>query len=1123
MTEHKTPFKVKAIFEYKSDYEDDLSFPVGQLITVTEVEDEEWYSGTYDGKSGMFPKNFVEVDGTDMGDAKAESGSIEGIASSEAKGPNAKEQSVVDSTPKQAEGVISSENTVKASDTKQENAEQESSSRSPPKPSMPGVFPNQKIKDPYSIKKQFLASGKSSYVPPVKPRDDYNIVGHARHDVVNENEIVKGTDNDVEDATPEEEEPKVSLKERIALLQKRQQEEAEREAAALKKKEERKLKAAEEKERLKQRKEAEALAPAHIPETQAQQEMGPEGRKKSIDSVATGDRRRSVDSIHTGGGRRSVDSVATGGSYVERRHDAEHIPEADDHNISAPIHESNMGDDSEEGLRTEVPRGEDADEEDEAEEESDDEELRRKKLVERMAKISGGRNMFGMMGMPAPFGQSGAVPSKKTKEPANEDKEISHEKPRSSMEKSSENDSSIPQAVPIMPFANPDSLPKNLVSGSEGDKRKSVGSYDEKFDDATDRPSVSKPHIPDSSSMLEEDDFTESDSKFPEAGEAQLHADTVNAIPPPAPSVPGVDNPTDDNFDIDRKNFLPEEDIKLSKSTLEAEPTGYEADEDLSDKPKVQSEEIPSVMRSHSVKSNDEPSIPMNAPPPPIPTSTPLEKADPVPLMPSSRPGDTLGETPRVPSSHPSERAAPPPIPSGHPSGRSAPPPIPTAGAERSAPPPIPSSPQRSAPPPIPSSPQRAPPPPIPSSGNIPPTLNKDTSSGGGPIPEDDEGDEIAPADEQFNVDDYNYDDDENEFSFHLRNPTRSSTMPDIAPPIPNTRPSFNPPPVPPVDTSRAPQRASTDIGDATMVSPASLTKTPTNSSFGPSHQRQSSDLSNAGGLNRSRSTKSHQEQTQAEAACSELEYEIGNINGNSNWWLKGNLPESLESKIGSELMYEIDSNSITKRGNRVINYRDYYILFNDLSQLVFELEYESEDPRSTIKLINHFTKPIPIIRKDLLDKSYREFGNKITSITNSLVGTRLNESIVSKVFSSLAKNDAHVLSPIGNKTYGVTIYRNNSNHNIARIEEIRPGDILCIKQGKFSVHKGLTGNKSITVGGSEVFSAVVTDYDPKKDKFKVIELDNAGHIKKETYKMSEMKSGRVRVFRVIGRNYIEW
>lgn len=1115
MTEHKAPFKVKAIFEYKSDYEDDLSFPVGQLITVTEVEDEEWYSGTYDGKSGMFPKNFVEVDNSDLGDTKPESGSTGGSGPLEAKGANAKEQPLDDSAAVQDEGVASSGNTMKSPDTKKESIQQEASTKSPPKPSMPGVFPNQKINDPYSIKKQFLASGKSSYVPPVKPRDDYNIIGHARHDVVNEDEIVKGTTaSKGEDEAPEEEEPKVSLKERIALLQKRQQEEAEREAAAVKKKEERKQKAAEEKERMKQKKEAEALAPIHIPETQEQHETIPKDRRRSIDSVATGDRRKSVDSIP--GKRKSIDSMATGGSYAERHHDSEYILDVDDRDITAPIHESNMGDDSEEGLKTEVPRGEDADEEDEAEEESDDEELRRKKLVERMAKISGGRNMFGMMGMAAPFGQPAAAPSKKTKEPAHDGKTGSHEMPRTN----AENDHPLPQAIPIMPFANPESLPKNLNKESAINRPKSVGSYDEEFDDAIDKPHpVSKPSIPDSSSMLEEDDFTESDSKFPEIGQAQIHPETVNALPPlvSAPNVSG----TDDTFETDRKNFLPEEDIKLSKSTLEAEPTGYEADEDLSDKPKVQSDEIASVRRSHSGKLDDAPSNPKSAPPPPIPTSTPLERADPVPPMPSSRPSQTFEEPPQVPSSHPSEVSIPPP--SGHPSGRPAPPPIPTTGVERSTAPPVPSSPQRTAPPPIPSSPQRAPPPPISSTGGIPLPGSKDISSGGHSIPENDEDNEVSPADEQFNVDDYNYDDEENEFSFNQKNLVRSSTMPDIPPPIPNAHPSFNPPPIPSVDTSRAPHRASTDIGDAPVVSPAPLTKTPTSSSLGPSHQRHSSDLTNTGGLNRSRSAKSHQEQTQAEAACSELEYEIGNINGNSNWWLKGNLPESLESKIGSELTYEIDSNSITKRGNRVINYRDYYILFNDLSQLVFELEYESEDPRSTIKLINHFTKPIPIIRKDLLDKSYGEFGNKITSITSSLVGTRLNESIVRKVFSSLIKHDANVLSPIGNKTYGVTIYRNNSNHNIARIEEIRPGDILCIKQGKFSVHKGLTGNKSITVGEGEVFSAIVTDYDPKKDKFKVIELDNAGHIKKETYKMSEMKSGRVRVFRVVGRNYIEW
>lgn len=59
------PFKVRAIYEYTSNHEDDLAFPVGQIITVTDDEDAEWYGGEYlDGsdvkQEGIFPRNFVE-------------------------------------------------------------------------------------------------------------------------------------------------------------------------------------------------------------------------------------------------------------------------------------------------------------------------------------------------------------------------------------------------------------------------------------------------------------------------------------------------------------------------------------------------------------------------------------------------------------------------------------------------------------------------------------------------------------------------------------------------------------------------------------------------------------------------------------------------------------------------------------------------------------------------------------------------------------------------------------------------------------------------------------------------------------------------------------------------------
>ncbi|KAL8927468.1 MAG: hypothetical protein Q9208_002273, partial [Pyrenodesmia sp. 3 TL-2023] len=60
------PFQVKAVYEYSSPHDDDLSFSVGQDITVTEEEGDDWYYGAYTAqngikKEGLFPRNFVKV------------------------------------------------------------------------------------------------------------------------------------------------------------------------------------------------------------------------------------------------------------------------------------------------------------------------------------------------------------------------------------------------------------------------------------------------------------------------------------------------------------------------------------------------------------------------------------------------------------------------------------------------------------------------------------------------------------------------------------------------------------------------------------------------------------------------------------------------------------------------------------------------------------------------------------------------------------------------------------------------------------------------------------------------------------------------------------------------------
>ena len=60
------PFRVKALYDYSSKEEDDLSFFNGQVITVTDIEDDDWYFGEYadsaaSKQEGLFPKNFVKI------------------------------------------------------------------------------------------------------------------------------------------------------------------------------------------------------------------------------------------------------------------------------------------------------------------------------------------------------------------------------------------------------------------------------------------------------------------------------------------------------------------------------------------------------------------------------------------------------------------------------------------------------------------------------------------------------------------------------------------------------------------------------------------------------------------------------------------------------------------------------------------------------------------------------------------------------------------------------------------------------------------------------------------------------------------------------------------------------
>ncbi|CCE61536.1 hypothetical protein TPHA_0A04630 [Tetrapisispora phaffii CBS 4417] len=243
-------------------------------------------------------------------------------------------------------------------------------------------------------------------------------------------------------------------------------------------------------------------------------------------------------------------------------------------------------------------------------------------------------------------------------------------------------------------------------------------------------------------------------------------------------------------------------------------------------------------------------------------------------------------------------------------------------------------------------------------------------------------------------------------------------------------------------------------------------------------------------------------------------------FNANETWWLEKSNPTHLFSPKVKYLL-EVEENIIKKRLQQKLVIRDFYFLYENYSQLLVSVSYLESDANNTVACTQNFFGSSNNTKK--LIEYGNKYGNEVVKKAHSVIGSSLKEPLVHSLILSLKSN---IVQPIGGRTFGVAIfsYKAGSTLDNDGLKLIMPGDIIVIRKAKFESHKKLNINsKETSVGMDSVpYSAIVTDFDFAKNKIRVVE-DHEGKISQGSYKLSNMKSGKLKIFRLIGRDYVGW
>ncbi|GAA5957430.1 hypothetical protein JCM21900_003303 [Sporobolomyces salmonicolor] len=254
-----------------------------------------------------------------------------------------------------------------------------------------------------------------------------------------------------------------------------------------------------------------------------------------------------------------------------------------------------------------------------------------------------------------------------------------------------------------------------------------------------------------------------------------------------------------------------------------------------------------------------------------------------------------------------------------------------------------------------------------------------------------------------------------------------------------------------------------------------------------------------------------------APGAYAARDLDLDATSGNAWWRVENGLPRTLQGR--RDVLCEVISEGSSTRRGKTRSKKEIEVIYPDLSKTLISIAFDAEDTTETTTALSqaHFPPPVKPSLEVLLRWS-ASLGAQIFAGAHAKAGDKsarglTDEQLVDFCFGRASEPLRRIGSTYGAKVYEVTV-EGKKGAAAAEDDEPRAGDIAVFHDVKL---KQTLGSKMV---GSHV--AIVGGWDSKKHKLRVLEVDaKNGGVEEGSYKLDEVKQGKVEVFRVVPRDYV--